>query len=562
MITTRTPLRISFFGGGTDYPVWYREYGGSVLATTIDKSCYVTCRWLPPFFEYHSRITYSQYENVIRNQDIRHPSVRGCLQFMGLEEGVEIHHIADLPARTGLGTSSAFTVGLLLGLYALKNQMRDRRSLASDAIFVEQEVIGEAVGAQDQISAAYGGFNRIDFARDGTIEAKPVLASASRLRELEDHLVLYFTGFSRIASEIAQGADQADASPRKTELELMHQMVDEGQNVVLGPNRSLDEFGKLLHEGWKVKRSLTGVSNLTSMKSMKPACPRGTRRQTSGRGWRRFYAVFCATRAAGGGAESSGQVPLTGFRFSNKGSQVVVYEPEEIYDQALARERLRVYAGRAASAIIVLCGAGTRLRTVTDGPKAMVSVGGRPFLEILCQLRRWGIERVILAVGYQRDTIRDHFGDEAFGLHLVYSPELTPLGTGGALRNAANPVASSTILVLNGDSYTNAGLDRFSGTTGKTDVSVLVVPPDGREDCGTVSMEADGRLLDFQEKQRGTGRRYVNAGIYLVSREILHEIPSGQTPVSLERELLPKWLARSRRSVQSSMPRCVTISAL
>src|SRR5436190_16871700 len=127
MITTRTPLRISFFGGGTDYPVWYREHGGSVLATTIDKSCYVTCRWLPPFFEYHSRITYSQYENVSHNQEIRHPSVRGCLQFMGIKEGVEIHHIADLPARTGLGTSSAFTVSLLLGLYALKNQIRDKR---------------------------------------------------------------------------------------------------------------------------------------------------------------------------------------------------------------------------------------------------------------------------------------------------------------------------------------------------------------------------------------------------------------------------------------------------
>src|SRR5579864_3654977 len=180
MVITSTPLRVSFFGGGTDYPVWYREHGGSVLATTIDKSCFITCRWLPPFFEYHSRISYSKVENVAVNTAIDHPSVRGCLEYLGINEGVEIHHIADLPARTGLGTSSAFTVGLLLGLYALKNQMRDKRSLASDAIFVEQEVIGEAVGAQDQVSAAYGGFNRINFAPEGTIEAKPVLASASR----------------------------------------------------------------------------------------------------------------------------------------------------------------------------------------------------------------------------------------------------------------------------------------------------------------------------------------------------------------------------------------------
>ena len=251
---SHSPSYFLHFGGGTDYPVWYREHGGSVLATTIDKSCYVTCRWLPPFFEYHSRITYSQYENVSRNREIRHPSVRGCLQFMGIEEGVEIHHIADLPARTGLGTSSAFTVGLLLGLYALKNQMRDKRSLAADAIHVEQDVIGEAVGAQDQVSAAYGGFNRIDFGQDGSIEAKPMVASASRLRELQDHLVLYFTGFSRIASEIAQ--EQIKLTPlRKRELEVMHQMVDEGERIVMTPGRSLDDFGKLLHEGWKVKRT-------------------------------------------------------------------------------------------------------------------------------------------------------------------------------------------------------------------------------------------------------------------------------------------------------------------
>src|SRR5215475_11739599 len=146
MIITRTPLRISFFGGGTDYPVWYKEHGGSVLSTTIDKSCYITCRRLPPFFEYHSRISYSQVENVLTNDAIQHPSVRACLQFMGMDEGMEIHHVADLPARTGLGTSSAFTVGLLLGLYALKDQMRDKHSLNADAIHVEQEIVKEAVG--------------------------------------------------------------------------------------------------------------------------------------------------------------------------------------------------------------------------------------------------------------------------------------------------------------------------------------------------------------------------------------------------------------------------------
>src|ERR1700751_61971 len=169
MIITRTPLRISFFGGGTDYPIYFREFGGAVLSTAIDKCCYITCRRLPPFFEYHSRVSYSKVENVDDNGAFQHPSVRGCLKFLGVDEGVEIHHVADLPARTGLGTSSAFTVGLLLGLYALKGQMRAKQALASDAIFVEQELLGEALGSQDQVIASYGGFNRIDFNTDGTI---------------------------------------------------------------------------------------------------------------------------------------------------------------------------------------------------------------------------------------------------------------------------------------------------------------------------------------------------------------------------------------------------------
>ena len=183
MVITSTPLRISFFGGGTDYPVWYRQYGGAVLATTINKRCYITCRRLPPFFEYHSRISYSKIENVRRNDAIEHPSVRGCLQFMGINDGVEIHHVADLPARSGLGTSSAFTVGLLLGLYALQDRMRDKHALAAEAIHVEQDLLKEAVGAQDQVSAAYGGFNRINFQADGAIEVKRVLTAPNRLAE-------------------------------------------------------------------------------------------------------------------------------------------------------------------------------------------------------------------------------------------------------------------------------------------------------------------------------------------------------------------------------------------
>jgi D-glycero-alpha-D-manno-heptose-7-phosphate kinase len=345
MITTRTPLRISFFGGGTDYPVWYREHGGSVLSTTIDKSCYVTCRWLPPFFEYHSRITYSQFENVSNNQEIRHPAVRGCLQFMGIKEGVEIHHIADLPARTGLGTSSAFSVGLLLGLYALKNQMRDRRSLASDAIYVEQQVIGEAVGSQDQVSAAYGGFNRIDFAPDGAIDVKPMLASASRLTELQRHLVLYFTGFSRTASEIAQ--EQIKLTPlRERELREMRQMVDEAQEIVMNPRRDLKEFGTLLNDGWNLKRSLTQKISNPHLDEIydagRSAGALGGKLLGAGGGG--FMLFFVPPERQAAVRARLAKLLCIPFGFSNKGSQIVVYEPEEQYDEALTRERSEVYA--------------------------------------------------------------------------------------------------------------------------------------------------------------------------------------------------------------------------
>src|SRR3984885_3190589 len=255
MIITSTPLRISFFGGCTDYPVWYRQYGGSVLATTINKCCYITCRRLPPFFEHHSRISYSKVENVRRNDAIEHPSVRACLQFLGIDEGLEIHHVADLPARTGLGTSSAFTVGLLLGLYALQDKMRDKQALAADAIHVEQDLIGEVVGAQDQVSAAHGGFNRINFHTDNSIDVKRVLTPPSRLTELQDHLALYFTGFARTASEIAE--EQVRMTPqRKNELKHMLQLVDQAEAVITGSG-PLAEFGRLLHESWQIKRSLT-----------------------------------------------------------------------------------------------------------------------------------------------------------------------------------------------------------------------------------------------------------------------------------------------------------------
>jgi D-glycero-alpha-D-manno-heptose-7-phosphate kinase len=344
MIVTSTPLRISFFGGGTDYPTWYREYGGAVLATTIDKRCYITCRRLPPFFEYHSRVSYSKVENVRRNDAIEHPSVRACLQFLGIEEGVEIHHVADLPARTGLGTSSAFTVGLLLGLYALKEQMCDKQALAAQAIHIEQELLQEAVGAQDQVSAAYGGFNHINFFPDGSIDVRRILATQSRLAELEQHLALYFTGFARTASEVAQ--EQVKVThQRKSELEAMLQCVQEAENIIRSTGRSLDDFGRLLHESWQIKRTLTQKITNPAIDEIYEAglsagALGGKLLGAGGGGFMLFYIPPERREALRIRLKKLLCVP---FVFSTKGSQVVVYEPEESYDKSLANQRGAIY---------------------------------------------------------------------------------------------------------------------------------------------------------------------------------------------------------------------------
>jgi D-glycero-alpha-D-manno-heptose-7-phosphate kinase len=345
MVITRTPLRISFFGGGTDYPVWYREHGGAVLATAINKYCYITVRRLPPFFEYHSRISYSKVENVRLNGMIEHPSVRECLRFLGVDEGVEVHHVADLPARTGLGTSSAFTVGLLLALYAMHDRMRNKHALAGDAIHVEQDLIREAVGSQDQVSAAYGGFNRINFHQDGEIEVKRVMAPDGRLAELEQHLALYFTGFSRTASEIAQ--EQLKMTPQKQkELKTMLQLVGEAEAILSTPNRSLDEFGRLMHESWQIKRTLTQkITNASIDEIYEAGLSAGALGgKLLGAGGGGFMLFFVPPERKAALRARLSNLLCVPFGFSSKGGHVVVYEPDEVYDGSLARERSMVYA--------------------------------------------------------------------------------------------------------------------------------------------------------------------------------------------------------------------------
>ncbi len=255
MIISRTPFRISFFGGGTDYPAWYEKNGGAALSTSIDKYSYITARYHPPFFPVRHKIVYSKIEAVDTHEEIQHPSVRETLKYLKINEGIEIHNAADLPARSGLGSSSTFTVGLLHSLYRLTGVAKTHHDLAMDAIHIEQNLIGENVGSQDQVAAAFGGFNTITFAKDGAIAVRPISFPAGRRAALNDRLMLFFTGFSRIASEIA-GEWIKNASTKEQELHAMHAMVDTAVAILEDSGRDLDDFGRLLHEGWQIKRGL------------------------------------------------------------------------------------------------------------------------------------------------------------------------------------------------------------------------------------------------------------------------------------------------------------------
>lgn len=328
MIISRTPFRISFFGGGTDYPVWYREHGGSVLATTIDKYCYISLRTLPPFFEYKTRVVYSREERVASIEEIRHPAAREALRYMDVDTGLEIHHDGDLPARTGLGSSSAFTVGLLHALCAWKGRIVSKMELAREAIKLEQEMIREHVGSQDQVLAAFGGFNRIDFLKDGEIRVKPVTLSRDRLAGLQDHLMMFYTGLSRTASEIA--AEQVRQTPnRAKELNAMAGMVDQAERI-LAEDRDLTEFGGLLHEGWMLKRGLTSKITTPEVDEAYEAARRtgALGGKLLGAGGGGFLLLFVPPGKRDAVRAALKKLLVVPVRFEHLGSQIIFYEAE------------------------------------------------------------------------------------------------------------------------------------------------------------------------------------------------------------------------------------------
>jgi D-glycero-alpha-D-manno-heptose-7-phosphate kinase len=248
---------VSFFGGGTDYPAWYLREGGAVLSTTIDKYCYISCRYLPPFFNIKHRVVWSHIETVSSIAEILHPAVREGLRFLGFDDsrGLEIHHQGDLPARTGMGSSSAFTVGLIKALSVLSGQHLSKHALALKAIELEQHVLKENVGSQDQVAAAHGGLNIVRFNRDGGIDVAPVPVLPERVAELESRLLLVYLGTTRLASAVAADVI-ANVRANAARLAAMHGMVAEAASILTGGG-SLDDFGRLLHEGWRLKRELS-----------------------------------------------------------------------------------------------------------------------------------------------------------------------------------------------------------------------------------------------------------------------------------------------------------------
>lgn len=245
---------MSFFGGGTDFPEFYREHGGAVISTTFDKYCHVNVRELPDLFGYKTQLSYAQTERVNSVDEIKHPAIRNAMKWLGLER-IALNYDADVPSKTGLGTSSSFSVGMLNAFYTMQGISKTRRELADDAIYLERVLCGEAGGIQDQIAAAFGGFNRIDFSADG-YTVRPLEIPDERKQRLNSNLLMFFTGLSRYSFEIQETTREA-MSRKKTELTEMLKMVDAAEKILIDPKCPLGDFGRLLNETWLLKRSIS-----------------------------------------------------------------------------------------------------------------------------------------------------------------------------------------------------------------------------------------------------------------------------------------------------------------
>lgn len=327
MIITKTPFRMSFFGGGTDMPEFFRENGGAVLSTTFDKYCYVNVRHLPPFFDYTTELSYSKTERVTQINDIQHPAIRNAMEFINMND-IRLTYEADLPARSGLGTSSSFAVGMLNAFHALKGEYADKKQLSDEAIYLERQLCKESGGWQDQIAAAYGGFNRIDFSGDG-YEVHPVIISPDRKKILNENLMMYFTGFTRFSSDI-QKSNNVTAEEKKNQLMEMYTLVDEAEKILTNSNSDLDEFGRLLDVTWKLKRqtgskiSTDGIDSLYQ-KAIQAGAMGGKLLGAGGGGFFVFYVQPDKKQQVKEAMKDLLYVP---FEFENGGTRVIHYSPE------------------------------------------------------------------------------------------------------------------------------------------------------------------------------------------------------------------------------------------
>ncbi len=332
MIITKTPFRMSFFGGGTDMESFFRENGGAVLSTTFDKYCYVNVRHLPRFFDYTSELSYSKTERVTEINQIQHPAIRNAMKMLDMHE-IRLTYEADLPARSGLGTSSSFAVGMLNAFYALKGKYADKKRLADEAIYLERELCQEAGGWQDQIAASFGGFNRINFNADG-YEVLPLIIAQERKKQLNQNLMMFFTGFTRFSSDV-QKANSAEKTDKTAQLKEMLSLVDEAERVLTDKETSLDEFGRLLDHTWKLKRQTGAAVSTDSIdglyaKGMEAGALGGKLLGAGGGGFLVFYVEPDKQEAVRNAMQELMYIP---FEFENGGTRVIHYTPETYVPQ-------------------------------------------------------------------------------------------------------------------------------------------------------------------------------------------------------------------------------------
>ncbi len=327
MIITKTPFRMSFFGGGTDMENFFRKECGAVLSTTFDKYCYVTVRHLPRFFEYSTELSYSKTERVTDVESIEHPAIRNAMKMLDMHE-LRLTYEADLPARSGLGTSSSFAVGMLNAFYALKGKYADKKKLANEAIYLERVLCNEAGGWQDQIAASYGGFNRINFGPDG-FEVLPVIISPERKKQLNQNLLMFFTGFTRFSSDV-QKSNNVSADEKTAQLREMLRLVDDAEMVLTDKTKDLDDFGRLLDHTWKLKKQTGAKISTNSIdeyydRGIKAGALGGKLLGAGGGGFLVFYVQPEKQEAVREAMKDLMYIP---FEFENGGTRVIHYTPE------------------------------------------------------------------------------------------------------------------------------------------------------------------------------------------------------------------------------------------